>query len=86
MIELKNVCFERDGNKILDNISFIVEKGTFTSIIGSSGCGKSIIGKTLLGLVEFDDIKRHMIHQDILISFGNWCPEWDVDMAVCSVE
>ena len=54
IIITENLSYSCGKNKILDNISFIVEKGTFTSIIGSSGCGKSIIGKALLGIVEFD--------------------------------
>ena len=54
IIIAENLSYSCGKNKVLDNISITVEKGTFTSIIGSSGCGKSIIGKTLLGLVEFD--------------------------------
>lgn len=68
IIIAENLSYSCGKNKILDNISFTVEKGTFTSVIGSSGCGKSIIGKALLGLVEFDG---NVTISDIKVSKNN---------------
>ena len=44
-IEFKNVTFVYEKNKILDNISFCVEKGDFVSIIGRNGSGKSMLAR-----------------------------------------
>jgi NitT/TauT family transport system ATP-binding protein len=37
------------GKEVLDNVSFKVEKGSFTCFCGPSGCGKSSIINLLAG-------------------------------------
>ena len=55
-IEFKNVSFSYDKRiKILDNVSFVIKETSKTSLIGSSGCGKSTIVKLLVRLYEPDD-------------------------------
>jgi ATP-binding cassette, subfamily B, bacterial MsbA len=52
-IEFRNVTFAYDAAVILDDVSFIVEKGKTIALVGSSGAGKS----TLADLVpRFHDI------------------------------
>ncbi len=51
-IRVENLTKEFDGRKVLDNISFTVEKGEVLSIVGFSGSGKSTILKILCGLLE----------------------------------
>lgn len=46
-IEFKNVSFSYGDYKVLDNISFTINKGEKTAIIGVSGCGKTTILKLL---------------------------------------
>ncbi|MBN1865496.1 MAG: ABC transporter ATP-binding protein [Victivallales bacterium] len=47
-VEFRNVSFEyTPGEKVLDNISFKLEKGQFVGILGTTGAGKS----TLLSLI-----------------------------------
>ena len=33
-------------------VSFEIEKGKTTAIVGESGCGKSVTSKSLMGLIE----------------------------------
>ncbi len=53
-IKVENLTKEFDGRKVLDNISFSVEKGEILSIVGFSGSGKSTILKILCGLLNPD--------------------------------
>lgn len=42
-MEVKNLCFSYGKNNVLDNISFKVDRGKITTIIGANGCGKSTL-------------------------------------------
>jgi len=56
-IRVENLVFEyekeEDGQRFraIDDISFTVEKGSFTAIIGQNGSGKSTLAKNLNGLL-----------------------------------
>ena len=47
-IEFRNVSFNYGQGKVLDDVSFVIEKGKKTAIVGLSGSGKS----TILNLIE----------------------------------
>ncbi|GAG68890.1 unnamed protein product [marine sediment metagenome] len=53
MLTVKNLDFSYNSRKVLDNISFNVEKEDFISILGPNGSGKStlvnLISKVLIG-------------------------------------
>lgn len=50
MLELRNVSFEVDGKKILNNISLAMEDNRFTVITGPNGGGKSTLAKLIMGI------------------------------------
>ena len=53
IIEVKNLTFEYEENlRTIDNISFSIKEGTYTTILGHNGSGKSTIAKLLMGLLE----------------------------------
>ena len=53
MIEIKDVKFQYNEKDIaLRGVSFSIPDGSFTSIIGHNGSGKSTIAKLLVGLIE----------------------------------
>lgn len=54
MLELKNVSFERDGKKILDNINLVIEDNKFVVITGPNGGGKSTLSKIIMGIEKPD--------------------------------
>lgn len=52
-IEIKNLCFEYEKDaKTIDDISFTIKKGSYTTILGHNGSGKSTIAKLISGLLE----------------------------------
>jgi NitT/TauT family transport system ATP-binding protein len=44
--------FTRRGVKALSNVSFDLSQGSFTAVIGASGCGKTTLLKIMAGLVS----------------------------------
>ena len=53
IIKVKDLSFEYEDNlKTIDHISFNIKKGTYTTILGHNGSGKSTIAKLLMGLLE----------------------------------
>lgn len=54
IITLDHVIKNYGNTKVLDDISFSVEKGEFITIIGRSGCGKTTALKLMNGLVSPD--------------------------------
>jgi ATP-binding cassette subfamily B protein len=51
-VELKNVSFTNQGNKILHNVNLQVNRGEKIGIIGLTGSGKSLMLKTIVRLIE----------------------------------
>ncbi len=51
-LEGDNISFAYGDNKVLENFSFKISKGSTTAIIGPSGKGKSTLFKLILGLYE----------------------------------
>ena len=69
-LEADHLTFDylkQDGGivRAIDDISFRVEKGSFTAIIGQNGSGKSTLAKNINALLPF----RYDIKSDTL-SFG----------------
>ena len=67
-IEVKNLNKAIDSKQILKNISFTIEPEEHLVIIGSSGAGKSMLAKCILGL---EDISSGSIFFDGKLISGN---------------
>ena len=50
-IELINVTAGYAGHPIQNNVSFRIEQGEIVALLGGSGCGKSTMLKTIIGLL-----------------------------------
>ena len=53
-IEIKNLKKSFENNFVLKDISLTIEKNKSTIILGQSGCGKSVLIKTIYQLFKFD--------------------------------
>jgi phospholipid/cholesterol/gamma-HCH transport system ATP-binding protein len=50
VIEVKNLSVGYDGQVILHNVNFVIRPATITVILGGSGCGKTTLLRSLIGL------------------------------------
>ncbi len=55
MIEVKNITKRFADNLVLDNVSMRFEKGQTNLIIGESGSGKTVLLKSIVGLLDVDE-------------------------------
>lgn len=82
-IEFKNVTFSYKNEKVLDNISFKIEKGKTVALVGSSGGGKTTIarlaarfydadeGEILIGGINIKDYNKSKLMEKISFVFQN---------------
>ena len=54
MIEIKNLCKSFDNSVILNSLNLTVKSGETKVIIGRSGAGKSVLLKSIIGLLKPD--------------------------------
>ena len=54
VVEFRNVSIGFDGNQVLTDLSFRVERGETRILLGPAGCGKSLVLKLANGLIEPD--------------------------------
>lgn len=55
MIQISNINKSFKKNRVLKNISFVIEKGTCTALIGKNGAGKSTLVDILSNKIIADD-------------------------------
>jgi len=68
ILEVENVSVQFGSQWVLRDISFSMRQGEMLAIIGESGCGKTVLLKTLIGLhhqtsgkILFDGIEPHKL-------------------------
>jgi len=65
MIEINNLSKSFNSHKVLDNLSLKIENGSTLVVIGRSGCGKSVLLKHIVGLLQPDSGEVLIDGQDI---------------------
>ena len=53
VLTVKELNVELDGETVINNLSFELEKGDTVTVIGPNGAGKSVLLRTLLGLLPY---------------------------------
>lgn len=54
LLEVNDLVKFFGKTKVLDGVSFSVERGEVFGLVGESGCGKTTLGRTLMGLYPAD--------------------------------
>lgn len=65
MIKFENIVKKFQGNYVLRDISFEIEKGNLVAIIGESGCGKTTLLKMINRLINPSNGKIYINGEDI---------------------
>lgn len=50
ILKAEHICVVYEGKKVVDNVSFSVNRGDYLCIVGENGAGKSSLVKAMLGL------------------------------------
>ena len=64
LVELKSLSKSFAGKLLVDNVSFKLNKGEITTLIGQNGTGKTTLAKIILGLEVYN--KGELIIRDKL--------------------
>lgn len=64
-IELSNVSKSYGDNKVLHGIDLSIEKNEFVTLLGSSGCGKTTLLRSIAGLGSMDSGQIILDNEDI---------------------
>jgi len=85
IIEIENVTFSYNGEKVLKNINLTVKKGDYLAVIGPNGGGKSTLIKLILGLIKptKGKIKLHTLKIGYVPQYTNF--SLDIPITVLDV-
>src|SRR5215813_45445 len=50
-LSIENLCVAYGGTRVLDRVSLDVERGEMIALLGSSGCGKTTLLRSIAGFV-----------------------------------
>ena len=70
MLELKNVSKSFQNKEVLKNISAVFEQGKINLVIGASGHGKSVLMRSMVGLLRLDS--GEILYDNRVLDFENY--------------
>ena len=54
VLEVSQMSFAYGHDRVLDDVSFVIEPGEFVALVGPNGAGKSTLLRIILGLLQPD--------------------------------
>ena len=52
LVRLEGLCIDFDGHRVLRDVNLSLPRGQTLAVIGESGCGKTVLLKTIIGLLR----------------------------------
>ena len=52
LVDVRRLCVQFDSQQVLRDVSLAVPRGQTVAVIGESGCGKTVLLKSMIGLVR----------------------------------
>lgn len=71
IIEVKNVSFSYNGQKVIDDVSLNIHQGDYVGLIGPNGGGKTTLLKILVGLLKPTQGSIYLFGEEIS-DFTQW--------------
>ena len=70
-LEMRNICKDFPGVRVLDNVNFSVRKGTIHALVGENGAGKSTLMNILSGLYPYGTYEGDIVYEGEVCHFGS---------------
>ena len=67
LLRVESLSLKREGNMILEDVSFEISAGEYIGIVGPNGGGKTTLLQVLLGLIPFSSGKIYIEGQESLV-------------------
>ncbi|NLC92719.1 MAG: ATP-binding cassette domain-containing protein, partial [Treponema sp.] len=82
-ISVQNVFFKypHSNKNVLEDVSFVIEKGTYTAIVGLNGSGKSTLARLISGL-ETPDSGKIIVQDKVKIGLVFQSPKEQIISSV----
>ena len=71
ILEMRGITKEFPGVKALDNVNFVVKKGTIHALVGENGAGKSTLMNVLSGLYPYGSYTGDIVYEGEVCKFSN---------------
>jgi len=71
ILETKNLKVHRNGVAVIENATFVINRGDYVGIIGPNGGGKTTLLNVLLGFLPYTQGSIHLFNTE-LTNFSSW--------------
>ena len=71
ILEMRGIVKEFPGVRALDNVNFVVKRGSIHALVGENGAGKSTLMKVLSGLHPYGSYSGDIVYDGEICHFSN---------------
>ncbi len=71
ILEMRGITKQFPATKALDNVNFVVKRGSIHALVGENGAGKSTLMKVLSGLWPYGTYEGDIVYEGEICKFSN---------------